>query len=301
MKYLHFSDIHGDVETTREVLNWAHSQSGLETVLCTGDLVGPKIKREDLSKFSTYTKFLIESGAMNGAKNLEEFYANANSHKDPKVRDTAKKYQKIEKQFMEESLQTYQELREVFTEEAKRGTRVLTIPGNWDNFLYFNIMRDFDLDGRLVELDGLKFVGYGGADPPIGPVYFSIPYLEEQLEEVLEKVDADVILTHTPPQYTVDGGLRALGSKTLKEYIRKKQPKAVFSGHIHGHGRHARVGKTLVNNSGNLGQHLGKGSFGNFSVVEINPEGKSNSTHYQLREGKVIELSKPKPELAKAA
>jgi hypothetical protein len=76
----------------------------------------------------------------------------------------------------------------------------------------------------------------------------------------------DILLCHQPPYGYLDRvnfsgapkewiGKHA-GSKVILDYIKKKQPKYVFCGHIHENKGKAKIGKTIVYNAGSCGDYI---------------------------------------------
>jgi Icc-related predicted phosphoesterase len=76
----------------------------------------------------------------------------------------------------------------------------------------------------------------------------------------------DILLCHQPPFGVLDRvnfpgvpkdwlGKRA-GSKVILNYIKKKQPRYVFCGHMHENKGKAKIGKTLVYNAGSVGDYV---------------------------------------------
>lgn len=79
------------------------------------------------------------------------------------------------------------------------------------------------------------------------------------------KYDLDILLHHQPPYGFLDkvGGKapkhwqgKHAGSKTILDYIKKKQPKYAFCGHIHEGEGNTKIGKTEVYNLGVGGYKL---------------------------------------------
>lgn len=109
---------------------------------------------------------------------------------------------------------------------------------------------------------GWTFLGYGG-----GGFEARYPDFEDWLKSpLLKAVDwrRTVLLTHAPPYGTAldnvgDGDATDeawhVGSKTLRDLIKKRQPRLVLCGHIHeGFGKEERIGGTLVVNPGPNGK-----------------------------------------------
>ncbi len=86
-------------------------------------------------------------------------------------------------------------------------------------------------------------------------------------KKVLQKFGKiDILLCHAPPYKILDKvtssyapkhwkGKHA-GSKVILDYIKKKQPKYVFCGHIHEGKGKAQIGKTTIYNIGSCGDYI---------------------------------------------
>jgi Icc-related predicted phosphoesterase len=86
-------------------------------------------------------------------------------------------------------------------------------------------------------------------------------------KKILQKFGKiDILLCHDPPYEILDKvtsiqapkhwrGKHA-GSKVILDYIKKKQPKYVFCGHIHEAKGKAQIGKTTIYNIGHSGDYL---------------------------------------------
>jgi uncharacterized protein len=138
------------------------------------------------------------------------------------------------------------------------GVPVALVPGNHDNPAPGVRPPAQDVDGRIVELAGIRLAGIGGA----GPARFGLPYEwdEDDLAKRIRRSgwldeDIDVLLCHAPP---VDTGLDRLlsgesaGSVTLSELITAVQPALYVCGHIHEAVGHRMLGRTLAVNAGRL-------------------------------------------------
>ena len=120
------------------------------------------------------------------------------------------------------------------------------------------------IHGRIVENDGLAFVGWGGGgfareDP-------GLRAFMESHKKSLKAHDAIVLVTHAPPLGTAldELGDYHVGCKTIRDFVRIfPKTTLVLSGHIHEQFlAEERIGRTLLCNPGPLGTlfettHLG--------------------------------------------
>ena len=138
------------------------------------------------------------------------------------------------------------------------GVPVALVPGNHDNPAPAVRGQAQDVDGRIVELGGIRLAGIGGA----GPARFGLPYEwdEADLQKRLQQRGwfnerLDLLLCHAPP---VNTGLDRLlsgepaGSETLARLIDAVQPALYVCGHIHEAVGHRLLGRTLAVNAGRL-------------------------------------------------
>jgi Icc-related predicted phosphoesterase len=93
------------------------------------------------------------------------------------------------------------------------------------------------VDGKVVELDGLRFGFVGGGLPTPLHIRGEIP--EEEFNAKLAGLGpVDVLCSHVPPDlpeltYDVLAQRHERGSAGLLEYINEVQPRRALFGHIH--------------------------------------------------------------------
>jgi Icc-related predicted phosphoesterase len=116
---------------------------------------------------------------------------------------------------------------------------VVFVPGNHDLHDPPENVDGINADRRIVEADGLRIAGFGGA----GPTPFGFPYewSEQEAEAALDRLlgesgAVDVFLSHSPPSDTrLDRTARGafVGSTAVKRWISRARPKLFVCGHIH--------------------------------------------------------------------
>jgi uncharacterized protein len=167
--------------------------------------------------------------------------------------------------------------------------RVLAVPGNCDNDEAAAVMEaeGISIDGRgerLPPADGngggknMLFYGIGGALP--GPVSTPNEYSEAELETRLkEKGQAVsgqgdepgtglVLVSHQPPHGTVADRvmkLKHVGSRVLRDWMERRGPLLLLTGHIHESRGYEFYGRSCVVNPGPFKD-------GCYAVVDIGPE-----------------------------
>lgn len=120
---------------------------------------------------------------------------------------------------------------------ANLSVRCAAVPGNCDPDEVLNVIekRCISLNGKRVEIDGIPFVGLGGAPC----CNFNTPreISEEEYDSQLSStmVEGCVLVSHAPASGTLDltPSGKSLGSNVIADYVRKYKPVLVLSGHVH--------------------------------------------------------------------
>ncbi|MFH1444881.1 MAG: metallophosphoesterase, partial [Nanoarchaeota archaeon] len=131
---------------------------------------------------------------------------------------------------------------------------VICVPGNHDPPDILKLFNQYgaNLHGKLKEINGFLFMGWGGALTPFN-TYFE-PSSEEtrtNLNRMSDKIKNKkfILVVHDPPKNTnvdrvMSGG--HVGSSVIKEFIIKQKPILCISAHIHESGGTDRVGDTIL-------------------------------------------------------
>lgn len=121
----------------------------------------------------------------------------------------------------------------------------LMLPGNYDLDLRYTRLAHRDLHHKEVDLNGLKFAGYGGA--PIAtsgiPEKLAITYHEStengslysEPEEFFEHSRPDILVLHNPAYGFFDRvpTIGHVGSPGIRNYLDRNPASLVVSGHVH--------------------------------------------------------------------
>ncbi len=142
----------------------------------------------------------------------------------------------------------------VLAQVRERGLPFAFVPGNHDLPV---VDEPENVDGRCVELAGLRVAGIGGAGPDI--FGFAYEWTDEQLRQ-RRIPDADVLLCHAPPHGTaidLTHGGQHVGSATIRA-LAERHHGVLVCGHIHEAPGMVRLGDCLCMNVGGLGAPFGR-------------------------------------------
>ena len=147
----------------------------------------------------------------------------------------------------------------------KRAGQVYLIPGNHETERQIaDLCGRFglnDLHGGQIRVGDFHLVALGYSNP----TPFDTPgeYSEEELEQKLHAFDGlkpMIAVCHAPPYGTVLDritNLRHAGSKSVRDFLQREQPRYFFCGHIHeAAGASDKLGETSAMNVGKKGYLL---------------------------------------------
>lgn len=159
---------------------------------------------------------------------------------------------------------------------------ILAVPGNMDagEVLAYMDGQGINLHRQSRVIDGVNFVGMGGALPFAGDFVFEDPVFERFFAELsFDTALPQVLICHQPPFGTPTDHLPNIGhvgSKAVRAYVEKIQPLICFTGHIHEAAVITQVGQTQIINPGPLwlsGQYayaeIENGKLDRLEIVEI--------------------------------
>lgn len=138
--------------------------------------------------------------------------------------------------------------------------QILAIPGNMDTTEVVDYLAEqgLDLHRQHRVVDGISFLGVGGALPYVGDFVFSEAELRLFLEEAAAGLDPDlpqVLVCHQPPMRTavdMTYGGQHVGSTTVRAFIEQRQPLLCFTGHIHEARSIDQIARSRIINPGPL-------------------------------------------------
>ena len=146
---------------------------------------------------------------------------------------------------------------------CKKHDVIFSVIGNCDelNLLVESEARDINVEGSLVNHEGLFLAGSGGGTKFSGEAPFE--RTEEDLLSDLKIIsngeDGDwnnlILVIHNPPKDTgcdkIKSGIH-VGSQELRNFIEKYKPLAVVTGHIHESAAVDKIGDSVIINPGAL-------------------------------------------------
>jgi putative phosphoesterase len=116
-------------------------------------------------------------------------------------------------------------------------TKVVAVPGNCDSKAVASLLdiSGVSVHGKVAEVNGVRFFGFGGAPPSPYGMPFEIP--EEVMARKLRDVGVrgGVMVTHTPALGMNDRSASGhnMGSKAILDVASELRPRLALSGHIH--------------------------------------------------------------------
>jgi hypothetical protein len=138
---------------------------------------------------------------------------------------------------------------------------ILAVPGNMDNQTIHAdmIAQGIDLHASHRVIDGIAFLGVGGALPFFGRFVFEEPQLAAICQATLQDLPPNLptlLICHQPPRDTLNDRLingQHVGSQAVREFIENHPPLICFTGHIHEAVGIDRIGATHIINPGRAG------------------------------------------------
>ena len=164
----------------------------------------------------------------------------------------------------------------IVTKISKYNSNILAVGGNCDSSSVEAYLSDhgMSLHCNCVELDGIKFLGVGGAmaGPGVGLDEFGDDDFSinlTALEGMLEPTDTSILVTHQPAFGTkIDdtGSGHHAGNLAVRDFIVRNHPILAVSGHVHN-----AFGTDVIN-----------------STTLINPGPISRRTYGYIKIGKTV-------------
>ena len=135
------------------------------------------------------------------------------------------------------------------------GKPVLCLPGNHDPFEILDVFGDYgvNLHGKRVDVGGVGFLGFGGAQTPFNTLFEPT---EEEVAASLGKLGTKqpfVFVVHNPPKSTKMDKIASgehVGSKAVREFVLSKKPVLTLTSHIHEAAGTDKLGGSVLFNPG---------------------------------------------------
>ena len=173
---------------------------------------------------------------------------------------------------------------------VKKHDEIYAVLGNCDDPDFIEELEDAGINAERIlnYTEGLAIIGSGGGSKFTGktPNERSLEELQDDFA-ILDSVENEngsdgkwnnlIVISHNPPKLEkVDSfapGMHA-GSELFADFIQKKEPLFVLTGHIHEGTAIENAGRTLVMNPGSLGE---KGTYGILTVTKENGSFKAEA------------------------
>lgn len=311
MEIIYLTDIHDDLKQLRYVVQ----STSADLYIISGDLIYKAFYTEDkLYHFLEVQEYLYA--------HIKREKLNLNPYElAKKVLQTPEKYSlklKLEsaeyRLLFQQAALNMKEKYQVIADLIKKyaSANVIMIPGNYDMDLQYTALHYVDLHKRSVEVNGVRFTGYGGAPivTPGIPEMLSVAFheyessgrLESEPREFMKSHEADVLVIHNPAYGTLDKlpSHGHCGSLGIREYIDNFNPSLVLSGHVHEDYGLLKTGKSYCLNPSNFGgveTPAGYEPGGYFSSVVLEKDEKvfvRQVTEYRLLENTIKKISEVK-------
>jgi len=172
---------------------------------------------------------------------------------------------------------TAKQAKELLSNLKELNLPVFFVPGNCDlpSVLEIETENCSNIHGKCVEISEYFFIGIGGS--PLSPLQTPLEFPEEDISDMLEVAVPKclqnkklILVSHTPPFNTeVDLAFNGehIGSRSVRNFVEKYRPLAVFCGHVHEARGIDKIGDTIVVNPG-------PARHGMYALAEINGEVK---------------------------
>ena len=138
--------------------------------------------------------------------------------------------------------------------------KILAIHGNCDfpEVLEELQNENLSLHGEVKSVNGIQLLGIGGSlpCPGITPSEYSEQEIKEILDDSAGRLEQEsnfIFISHQPPHNTFNDMLTSgahVGSKSIRSFIKKHQPLACITGHIHEGAGIDQIGRTKIVNPG---------------------------------------------------
>ncbi|MFP3279018.1 MAG: metallophosphoesterase [Candidatus Micrarchaeota archaeon] len=268
VKFFFSSDLHGSEVVFNKLIN-AASFYNVKHIIVGGDLTGkilvPIVKDSNniykLNMFGEQKK--VKEKELEDVKHelraAGEYYTVMEKEEYEAVADNKEKMQEL---FLKEVISSLAQFIEKASNKLRPlGAKIYIMPGNDDfeqvaDFLEKNANESVvSLDGKIVDIEGYEFLGYGYSNPTPWhtPREKEEDTIYKELKRLAEKVEQEksVFVIHPPPIDTkidkapkLDSELRqeisagymnvvSAGSVSVRRIIEEYAPIAGFHGHIH--------------------------------------------------------------------
>src|SRR3989344_1925342 len=163
MKILHFSDLHGDIESLKDLRKHSQTENNLELILFTGDLLGQCLEEEQARKMYDAFYFIKNTVKTQEPVTFEQIlgFLMTSIQVKQEHKRAAEFYIEAQKEFDENAEISY---KKILDEIKQFPQQIFMVPGNWDSLHFPHFFREYDLHKKSIkDKQELKIAGYGSA------------------------------------------------------------------------------------------------------------------------------------------
>ncbi len=155
------------------------------------------------------------------------------------MKSEAEEYLKLSDRALSVMKEKYKKMETLFS--MVRKAPIIVLPGNYDMDLADTALSDRQIHKKIIEIEGLKIAGYGGANmrtagiPEHGMVKFRESDSFSEPYDFFSRTKPDILVCHQPPYGHLDhiASFGSIGSFGIARAIEETNPLIVLSGHIH--------------------------------------------------------------------
>ncbi|MBU4502632.1 MAG: metallophosphoesterase family protein [Nanoarchaeota archaeon] len=290
IKIIDIADIHSDYDSLSKVADYARNTEH-DIVLVRGDIIEGvfservaeifvnlnngyrerKIGFLQIMHHNGADKSLLERIAEDEIGYLELCNIRDDPQMDLKVRNFAKQFAEFKSEYDEANKKLIESAKESMikqyekVKEIMEGLEYLTLPGNHDGKCLEDVMGERNLHGKVKEVKGFKFGGFGGSTVYPGAIPKELLVLYDEgiardsegdlvkFSELYSKMpeESEIIIAHEMPQTY----LHPENSFGLTDFMVNNEKSLALVGHMHKEaGVHSLNGESIIINPGSLGE-----------------------------------------------
>ncbi len=238
MEIIYITDVHGARSHVEKLLEVTFA----DLYIISGDLIySPFYSPNTGMRFLELQDIFHAMQRRDAPDMLVEDYTRAllKDGLDGELKPKAEEYIRLSERAINVMQEKYKRMESVFSMIKK--APIIVLPGNYDMDLTFTAMAHRQIHKKVVEIEGLKIAGYGGANARTAgvPEKKKVRFLEtadySEPYDFFTGVKPDIIVCHQPPYGHFDriASFGSTGSLGIEKAINEINPLMVLSGHVH--------------------------------------------------------------------